>query len=240
MRWIRALAPITAFCLAGATASAYTPGDVSDGGTIKGRIAVSDTALKDESKPVTKDKSYCGDDVPAEKHIVSADGGLQNAVVMISEIAQGKAFPSQDDFIVTNSKCRFEPHVMVAPKGALMKVRNDDPVLHNSHFYLVRAKGKKNVINLALPKQGVEIGKKKILRKPGLLSLQCDAHDFMQAWVWVVEHPYAVVSAANGDFVLEDVPAGNYQIKVWHESLGEKTIDVVVESGKTASANLSY
>ena len=241
MRWIPTLAAIATLSLAGPAAFAYTPGDVSDGGTIKGRISASDKSLKDESRPVTKDKEYCGNDVPAEEHLVSADGGLQNAVVMIEEIASGKPFASNGDFIITNSKCRFDPHVMVAHKGAMMKVRNDDPVLHNSHFYLVQADAKKkNVINLALPKQGVEIGKKKILRKPGLLSVQCDAHDFMQAWMWVVEHPYATVTSANGDFVLENVPAGTYQIKVWHESLGEKSVDVTVEAGKTASTNVSY
>jgi uncharacterized protein (DUF2141 family) len=122
-----------------------------------------------------------------------------------------------------------------------MKVRNDDPVLHNSHFYLLRAdSSKKNVINLALPKQGVEIGKKKILRKPGLLSVQCDAHDFMQAWVWVAENPYAVVTGDDGSFSLSDVPAGSYKLTIWHEELGEKTVDVTVEAGKAANVDFSF
>jgi len=240
MKRNRILAAITLLGFIAPAASGYEPGEVSNGGTIKGKISVGDKSLADETRPVTKDNDFCGAQVPAEKHLVSADGGLQNAVVMIEGIASGKPFASDGDFVITNEKCHFVPHVMVAPKGAMMKVRNDDPLLHNSHFYLVQADTKKNVINLALPKQGVEIGKKKILRKPGLLSVLCDAHDFMQAWVWVVENPYAVVTSAEGDFALENVPPGSYKLKVWHESLGEKLVDVTVAAGKTATANASY
>ena len=41
-------------------------------------------------------------------------------------------------------------------------------------------------------------------------------------------------------FVLEDVPAGSYKLRVWHETLGEKTVDVVVEAGKTASVDVAF
>ena len=242
MKRNRTLAVITALAFIAPAASGYEAGEVANGGTIKGKISVGDKGLTDETRPVTKDNDFCGAQVPAEKHLVSADGGLQNAVVMIEGIASGKPFASNGDFVITNEKCHFVPHVMVAPKGAMMKVRNDDPLLHNSHFYLVQAdsKKKKNVINLALPKQGIEISKKKILRKSGLLSVVCDAHDFMQAWVWVTENPYAAVTPAGGDFVLENVPPGSYKLKVWHESLGEKVVDVTVAAGKTATANASY
>jgi len=238
MRRTSTLAAAIGLLLVAPVVSAYEPGPVSNGGSIKGRISAG-KSLADGTLEVTKDVSYCGAKLPAEKQLVSADGGLQNAVVMLEGVAAGKPLGS-GDLLIANDKCRFVPHVMVAPRGALMKVRNDDPVLHNSHFYLVQADAKKNVINLALPRQGVEIGKKKILRKPGLLSVQCDSHDFMQAWVWVVDHPYAVVTSAGGGFALEDVPAGSYKLKVWHETLGEKTVDVTVEAGKTASLDVAF
>ena len=219
---------------------AYEGGAVSNGGSIKGTISVSDKGLQDEVLTVAKDKTYCGE-LPAEKFLVSATGGLQNAVVKIEGISQGKAFDAKAEFSMTNKQCRFVPHVGVVTKGGMMKVRNDDPLLHNSHFYLVQANSKKkNVINLALPKQGIEIGKSKILRKPGLLSVECDAHDFMQGWVWVLEHPYGAVTDSDGGFVLEDVPAGSYKLTIWHEALGEKTADVTVKAGKGATVDVSF
>lgn len=221
-------------------ASAYEGVEVSDGGAIRGTIGVSDTGLKDGTLTVTKDNEFCGAQLPAEKVVVSSSGGLANAVVMIEGIARGRPVDTATERVIANSKCRFVPHVAVAPKGGMMKVRNDDSLLHNSHFYLVDGEAKRNVINIALPKEGLEIGKKKILRKPGLLSLECDAHEFMQAWVWVLEHPYGAVTGADGTFSLEGVPPGNYTLRVWHEQLGEKTADVSVQAGQTASVDLKF
>jgi hypothetical protein len=62
----------------------------------------------------------------------------------------------------------------------------------------------------------------------------------MQAWVWVLEHPYAVVTGADGSFELTDVPAGSYKLTVWHEALGEKTVDVTVGAGKATTTNLNF
>jgi hypothetical protein len=174
----RILTALVALCLCASQASAYTVVAVSNGGGIKGTIKAG--SQPDETKAVTKDNAFCGESLAAEKYIIGSDGALKNAVVMLEEIAEGKDFESQGDFMITNKGCHFVPHVMVAPKGAMMKVRNDDPLLHNSHFFLVAGDKKRNVINLALPREGLEIGKAKILRKSGLLSLECDAHDFMQ------------------------------------------------------------
>jgi hypothetical protein len=229
---------LVALCLCASQAWAYSVVAVSNGGSIKGTIKAS--GQPDETKAVTKDNAFCGESLAAEKFIIGGDGALKNAVVMLKEIAEGKDFESKDELVVTNKGCHFVPHVMVAPKGGMMKVRNDDPLLHNSHFFLVAGDKKRNVINLALPKEGLEISKSKILRKPGLLSLECDAHDFMQAWVWVLEHPYAVVTDSDGSFELSDVPAGSYKLTIWHEALGEKTVDVTVQAGKATATDFSF
>lgn len=232
------LAALVALCFCASQASAYTVVAVANGGSIKGTIKAG--SKPDETLTVSKDNSFCGDSLPAEKFIIGSDGVLKNAVVKLEGIAEGKDFESKGDFKVTNKGCHFEPHVMVAREGALMKVGNADPLLHNSHFYLVDGEKKKNIINLALPTQGMEIGKPKILRKPGLISLQCDAHDFMQGWIWVLDHPYAVVTGSDGSFELKDVPAGSYKLTVWHEALGEKTMDVTVGAGKATTTDLSF
>jgi hypothetical protein len=110
--------------------------------------------------------------------------------------------------------------------------------LHNSHFFLMEGATKKNLVNMALPKKDQVIENTKILRKDGLVSVQCDAHDFMQGYIWVLPNPYGAVTGDNGDFKLTDVPAGKYTLKVWHEGLGEKTIPVTVEAGKDAKVSV--
>jgi len=46
------------------------------------------------------------------------------------------------------------------------------------------------------------------------------------------------VTDDSGSFALADVPAGSYQLKVWHETLGEGTKDVIVNSG--AVTNVTF
>ena len=234
----RILTALVALCLCASQASAYTVVAVSNGGSIKGTIKAS--SQPGETKTISKDNAFCGDSIAAEKFIIGSDGALKNAVVMLEEIAEGKDFDAEADLTITNKDCHFVPHVTIAPKGGLMKVRNDDPLLHNSHFFLVAGEKKRNVINLALPKEGIEISKSKILRKPGLLSLECDSHDFMQGWVWVLENPYAMVTGSDGSFELTDVPAGSYKLTVWHEELGKKTVEVTVGAGKATATDLSF
>jgi hypothetical protein len=53
----------------------------------------------------------------------------------------------------------------------------------------------------------------------------------MRAWVVVAEHPYYVVTNERGEFALENVPPGNYTLRVWHESLGTQKTDVAVTDG---------
>ena len=222
-------------------AASYEVTEFSGGGTITGKISVAVKGLRDESLTIGKDSAFCGGSVPAEKYLVAPDGGLKNVVVMIEGIEAGKPFPSETDFVIANKNCRFDPHVMVAPKGAMMTVRNDDPVLHNAHFYQVKSESRKrNVVNLALPRKGAETSKENILHNPGLVSVECDANHFMQGWLWVLENPYGVVTDASGRFALEEVPPGSHTLRIWHEALGEKTVDVTVEAGKTAVLNADF
>jgi hypothetical protein len=39
----------------------------------------------------------------------------------------------------------------------------------------------------------------------------------MTAYIVVANHPYVATSGDNGQFVVDDVPAGTYPIKMWHE-----------------------
>jgi hypothetical protein len=234
---------ITTFSLlitvAALAATPYQVIDVADGGTIKGVVKQAGDVIEDELKEVTKNSTQCGASITAEKYVVSAAGEVRWAVAMLDGIAAGRGVDKSMEIIIDNQDCRFDPHVLVAPKGGNLQVKNSDPMLHNSHFYLMTDAGKKkNVINLALPNKDQVIAKRKILRKPGLLSLVCDAHDFMQGYIWCLPHPYAAVTDETGQFELTGVPPGDHKLKIWHEALGEQTVDVTVAAGETATVEI--
>ena len=63
----------------------------------------------------------------------------------------------------------------------------------------------------------------------------------MRAWVVVAEHPFYAVTNDQGEFVLENVPPGEYTLQVWQESLGTVTQDVTVreEGGTPVTVEMS-
>ncbi len=241
MRLSQALAVslLIAFSSSAALAQ-YAAVAVSNGGSISGVVKVKGDIPADEIKEIIKNKAQCGETIAAEKYVIAAGGEVKWAVAILEGIAAGKALDTKAKVMVDNNDCRFAPHVLVAPTKGKLQIKNSDPMLHNSHFYLVSGDKKKNVINLALPKQGQVLTKAKILRKPGLLSLVCDAHDFMQGYVWSLPHPYGAVTDDQGAFALADVPAGTHTLKVWHEALGEKTSTVTVEAGVNTEVVIEF
>src|SRR3546814_8186708 len=94
-------------------------------------------------------------------------------------------------------------------------VVNTDPVLHNTHgFY-----GRRTAFNLALPNQGQRI--KADLTRPGLVRVECDAHGWMLAWIYVADSPYYALTGEDGSFSLTDVPPGDYTLVTWQEHVEE-------------------
>ena len=91
------------------------------------------------------------------------------------------------------------------PAG-MLDVVNTDPVLHNTHGYY----GKRTAFNLALPNQGQRIPTE--LKRAGEVRVDCDAHGWMEGWVYVVDNPYYAITGADGKFSITDVPPGNYTL----------------------------
>src|SRR5207302_219727 len=82
-----------------------------------------------------------------------------------------------------------------------VRVKNSDPVLHNTHGFLGRA----TVFNLALPTKDQMIDVTKRLQKPGVIRVLCDAHPHMSAWMIVHDSPYVTVTDDKGAFKIGDV-----------------------------------
>jgi hypothetical protein len=69
---------------------------------------------------------------------------------------------------------------------------------------------------------------------------KCDVHPWMSAFVGVVPHPYFAVSGDAGEFTLENVPPGDYEIEAWHEAFGRRTEKVKVVAKQTAQVGITF
>jgi plastocyanin len=197
---------------------------------VRGTISFSGAAPKLPPFPVTKDQNTCGRSVPDESVVVAA-GKLKNVVVTVKGPAAGP--PTAATVVLDQARCHYLPHVQVAPVGSTLEIVNSDPVLHNIHGYL----GQATAFNLAMPMKGQKIPRK--LGKAGLIRVKCDVHDWMHAWVVVVDGP-AAVSGDDGRFDVKDVPPGAYTVTAWHEKYGEKTAQVTVPASGDATVDFTF
>jgi len=219
------------------TASAYKVVDVSNGGSITGTITFSGTPPKNPTLEITKDAEVCGGkSLAADYYVVSASGGLKNVAVAIENIDAGKAYDKKAIIPFDNKHCMFVPHVSAAVKGQKLGIVSSDPVLHNTHLY--HGTKLKTMYNIALPLQDKVI--KKRLKKDGIVTVKCDAHEWMLGYVFVAKSPYVTVSAEDGSFAISDVPPGNYKVTIWHEKLGQVSKDVTVSAGAAAKLDHAF
>jgi plastocyanin len=215
-------------------AQAYEVVDVTGGGSIAGTVKFAGTPPAPEKFNVTKDTQACGTEKTKPDLVVGADGGLANAVVIV-KAAKGKKLEVPAAPITFDQKgCEYQPHVLAVPAGTTIEVLNPDGVLHNVHVM-----GKANPeANRAMPKFQKKI-QWKVEKPEAPIEVKCDAHPWMHAYWFVMDQPYYAVTDASGKFSIADLPAGDYEVEVWHEKLGQKVEKVTVPGGGAATVDWS-
>ena len=195
-------------------------------GKISGIVSFAGTPPVPAKIEPTTDAAICGQqDLVDESLIVTGDGRGIRDVVVVLEGSKGPK-PKQPP-VIDNKRCRYDPHVVVVPAGVELIIKNSDRFLHTTQ---AKDKSGATAFNVALPSKDQE--QKKSFKKPGIYSLHCDVHTWMKGTAYVTGGELATVTDAAGRFALEDVPAGSYKLKLWHESMGEHTFDVTVTPEK--------
>ncbi len=118
----------------------------------------------------------------------------------------------------------FVPHVLAVTAGTVVDFPNSDATYHNV-FSLSRATS----FDLGRYAQG----RSKSVRfdRPGIVRVFCDIHSHMSAFVLVFNHNYYAVTAPDGTYRINDVPAGSYTVAVWNEVLALASSPVSVQEG---------
>lgn len=105
----------------------------------------------------------------------------------------------------------FHPGLVVVPVGGKVEFPNHDPFFHNV-FSLYE--GKRFDLHL------YETGAAPVVKfdRDGVSYIFCNIHPQMSAVVVALSTPYYGISGANGEITITNVPAGLYQMRVFHAS----------------------
>jgi plastocyanin len=211
--------------------AAYEEIAVNNGATIRGSVKVEAKLPKPPPLQITKSKEVCRN-VPNETLIVGAGQGIRYAVVTLEGITKGAAVEKEAVHELDNLGCRFVPHVLAASVGQFVVFKNSDPILHTAHALFTSGQPQFNV--------GLYPGKvsRKPLVTPGVVKIICEVHPWMGAYIVVTDHPYYSVTDVYGEYLISDIPAGSYRLKVWHETLGTQEKSIEVKAG--GSQNVDF
>lgn len=214
-------------------ASGYTVVEVTNGGTISGTVRFAGTVPAPRTMTVTDDVEACGESQSVQ--LLSVAGGrLANAVVSLVDITEGASLAAPAAApAIDQSGCRFLPHVLIAQVHQPVHILNSDPLTHNVHTVSFDNRSINRAQPQAVTKIEVEFDVAEKVR------VKCDIHDWMGAWVVVVDHPYHALTGIDGTFSIENVPAGTYTLGTWHEELGSISQSVTVEEGLTTDVTLT-
>jgi plastocyanin len=219
--------------LLASSSRAYDEITVKNGAAIRGSVKVEGKLPALTPLQISKYKEVCKD-VPNESLLVGPNQGLRYAVVTLEGIGKGKAVEKEAQHELDNVKCRFVPHVQTASVGQFVVFKNSDPILHTAHGYFADGQPHFNV--------GLYPGRvsRKPLVAPGVVKIRCEVHPWMSAYIVVTEHPYHSVTDVYGEYLIGDIPAGNYKLKVWHESLGTDEKPVELKPGASQTINFVF
>ena len=140
-------------------------------------------------------------------------------IVYISDISAEFKKPASNP-TMDQRNMSFIPHVLPIQTGTTVDFLNNDEVKHNV-FSPDHEK-----YNLGTwPKGAI---KQYTFNDQGVYTQLCNVHPEMEAFIVALDTPYFALTDKDGNFELENVPPGDYTLKVWHEKLRFKKQQITV------------
>jgi plastocyanin len=147
------------------------------------------------------------------------------SVVYVDTI-QGKTFPAPAQKPLIDQKgLMFNPHVTVVQQGTTVEFQNSDNVQHNV-FWPSISGNKKEGHNLGTWPKGEK--RPFTFNTPGVVPLLCNVHPEMAGYIVVSPTPFFTETDASGNFKIENVPDGKYNVVAWNERMKPQTKSVEV------------
>jgi len=232
---------LTALGIVGATQFA-TAGDITGTVTISGTPPAEKEYTSLEADPVCG-KMHDGK-VFTQFYVVGADKGLADVVVMLKGVPAKAADASAAPVVMDQKGCLYVPQFVVVQTGQKLIVKNSDPAtvpLHNVHINPMAA-ANADALSTKMSQPQMAGGADLSYQFPGpenFIKFQCDVHNWMYAWVTVVDNPYFATTGKDGKFTIKNVPPGKYTVSALHYKLAKAGVDKEVEV-KDSGASVDF
>ena len=107
---------------------------------------------------------------------------------------------------------QFVPYVTALQAGTAVMFPNSDNIRHHVYSFSPAKK-------FELPLYSGVPAEPVVFDKIGFVTLGCNIHDWMVAYVAVLPTPYFQLTGNDGRAVLKDLAPGHYILQAWHPGL---------------------
>jgi plastocyanin len=127
---------------------------------------------------------------------------------------------------------KFVPHILAIPAGTTVEFPNFDPIFHNAFSNF---SGQPFDTGLYAPGTSQRV----LFKREGIVRVFCNIHATMTAVIVVTKSPYVAVTTKAGEFRIEGVPPGEYQMRIFHERAREDALNALARVVSIAQETVS-
>ncbi|HEY7698955.1 MAG TPA: plastocyanin/azurin family copper-binding protein [Vicinamibacteria bacterium] len=139
-----------------------------------------------------------------------ATGGYPSVILLAPEIPVEIPIP-EEPALMDQYGTAFRPKLLVVRPGQPVDFKNSEDVLHNVH--VIESETRETEFNVGTPVVGAY---RHVFEREGAYDVSCAIHPSMAAFVIVTAAPYFAVADSQGNFELEAIPEGTYEVRVWN------------------------
>jgi plastocyanin len=170
--------------------------------------------------------------------VLSPDSRPLGGVVVTARPTDGHAHPAPAVQAIMDQVNRaFAPDLLVIPVNSTVAFPNSDSVSHQIYSFSPTKR-------FQLPLYHGNPNPPVRFEQPGVVTLGCNIHDQMLAYLFVTDAPFFGRTDSHGSWSAE-VPGGGYRVAIWHPRIRDNTealqreITVAESNGGAVTMRLS-
>jgi plastocyanin len=152
---------------------------------------------------------------------------------VVYAVSEAKVPPPTSRRAVLDQKNRmFVPHILPIQTGTAVTFPNSDNVRHQVYSFSPAKK-------FQLPLYAGTPASPVVFDKPGVVTVGCNIHDQMSAYIVVVDTPYFALTPG-GRAELPGLPEGTYDVRVWYAGMRNEPAPQPISLGGEESKRLTF
>ncbi len=208
---------------------------VDNGGRLKGRVSLTGPVPKARSFHLVHAPNieFCSRISDGKGHrllfdfTVSKNRGLKDTIIVLTDIKKGKPFPQKMQTFHID-RCRANNYIIGIKNSENILIENTDPIQHEIATYEVRNIYSDQISNRPVIPKSSQVRSAFVRADASEFTIKCNLHPFLQTHGYLIENPYYTITDSNGDFSIENIPPGTYEVVAWHTYIPQKKGTVTI------------